>query len=210
MVENDQQVIAEAAAVPEQVAPMEISNAILADRIASLEKQVAFLPPQVRMLAAKVDGLTAAIAEPRIRSLLTGLLGVFDLTDQVLRTLPPAESTCDEDHRRNYQVLRTQIEVLLNANGLMQIPAAGAFDPQLHKALQSVPVDHPAQDGMVLEIVRPGFRTEQAVLRYAEVLVGRFTARAAIGAPAPAAAASAPTAAAAATDSAAESSVDVG
>lgn len=146
----------------------------LMERMAGLEKQVAFLPPQVRMLAAKVDGLSTAITEPRIRALLMGLLGIYDLIDQVLRTLPARMTDADRDHLHNYQVLRAQLEVLLESNGLSEIPADGAFDPLLHRALQSVPVDDPQKADSVLEVVRPGFRTEQAILRYAEVLVGRY------------------------------------
>jgi molecular chaperone GrpE (heat shock protein) len=148
----------------------------LAERIASLEKQVAFLPPQVRMLAAKVDGLTTAITEPRVRALLMGLLGIYDLVDQVLRTMPPQMTDVDRDHLRNYQVLRSQLQVLLDSNGLCEIKADGAFDPLVHRALQSVAVDAPEKADRVMEVVRPGFRTEQSILRYAEVVVGRYSA----------------------------------
>jgi len=155
--------------------PVEPAFAAVLDRIGGLEKQVSLLPPQVRNLAAKVDGLSTSIVEPRIRSLLAGLLGLYDLIDQVLRTLPNAEVSPAE-HQRNYEVLKTQVGLLLDANGLYQIAAAGTFDPQVHRALESVPVDDPAKAGGILEVVRPGFRTDQAVLRYAEVTVGRFTA----------------------------------
>jgi hypothetical protein len=157
--------------------------AALVERVAGLEKQVALLPPQVRMLTGKIDGLSTAIAEPRLRSLLNGLLGIFDLIDQVLRTLPADETSASAEHRRNYEVLLAQIGLLLQANGLYQIPAAGSFDPQVHRALQTVPVDDPAKAGAVLEIVRPGFRTDQAILRYAEVTVGRYAAPAPAQAP---------------------------
>jgi molecular chaperone GrpE (heat shock protein) len=149
---------------------------LLLERISSLERQVSLLPNQVRLLGAKVEGLTTAVAEPRVRSLLMGLLGVFDLVDQVLRTGPASAAGTDQDHKRNYEVLKMQLGVLLESNGLFPIPADGPFDPRVHIALQSVSVEDPAKAGQVLEIVRPGFRTEQAVLRYAEVLVGRYAA----------------------------------
>lgn len=151
-------------------------------RLANLEaamdgtaKQVAFLPPQVRLLAGKVDGLATTISEPRYRAVLLGLLGVYDLVDQVQRTLPP-EATSDADalQRRSYEVLRTQLRQILEANGLMEIRADGPFDPQIHRAIELIPVEDPAQADRVVKIVRPGFRTEQSVLRYAEVLVGQF------------------------------------
>jgi len=37
-----------------------------------------------------------------------------------------------------------------------------------------VPVADPARDNEVVKVLRPGFRTEHAVLRYAEVSVGQY------------------------------------
>lgn len=156
--------------------------ALAQDRLANLEvvmdttaKQVGFLPPQVRMLGGKVDGLINSISEPKYRATLLSLLGVHDLVDQVLRTLPETENgETDLDHRRNYQVLRTQLRQILDANGLSEIAADGAFNPELHRAVQRVPVTNEAKENHVLEVVRPGFRTEQSILRYAEVLVGQY------------------------------------
>ena len=138
-------------------------------------KQVGFLPGQVRMLAGKVDGLAASISEPRYRAVLLSLLGVYDLVYQLLRSssqesIPESEGA----HRRNYEVILTQLRQTLEENGLTQIPIGGAFDPTLHRALQQVPVDDPAKADQILEVVRPGFRTEHSILRYADVVVGRY------------------------------------
>jgi hypothetical protein len=140
-------------------------------------KQVSFLPPQMRMLGGKIDGLATAISEPRYRAALLGLLGVYDLADQILRTLPADDDgqTGVANHRRNYEVLLAQLRQILEANGLTEIPTDGGFDPELHRALKLVPVADPAQSDQVLETVRRGFRTEQSVLRYAEVLVGQYS-----------------------------------
>lgn len=138
-------------------------------------KQVSFLPPQVRQLSGKVEGLNTSISESRYRAALLSLLGVYDLVDQVLRTLPAADGDEREAaHRRNYEVVRTQLRQILDANGLSEIAADGAFDPTVHRAAQRAPVSDPAQADMVLEVVRPGFRTGQSVLRYSEVVVGHY------------------------------------
>lgn len=141
--------------------------------LAMTAEQVSFLPPTVRTLGSKIDGIVTSISEPRYKAVLLSLLGVYDLVDQVLRTLP---TTPDDnnlaDHRRNYEVLRTQLRQILEMNGLSEIDASGTFDPKQHCSLQRVPCKDPEQDGRIIEIVRPGFRTEHAVLRFAEVIVG--------------------------------------
>ena len=139
-------------------------------------KQVGYLPPQVRILGSKVEGLTTSISEPRHRALLLGLLAVYDLVDQLLRASRQATPASEADHLRNYEVLRTQLRQLLEANGLEEIPAQGAFDPEQHRAIERATVSDPDLDNRILEVARPGFRTPQAVLRYAEVRVGRFQA----------------------------------
>jgi molecular chaperone GrpE (heat shock protein) len=151
-------------------------------RLASLEtaveattKQVSFLPPQVRQLSGKVEGLTTSMSEPRYRAALLSLLGVYDLVDQVLRTLPDADGdTHEAEHRRNYEVVRTQLRQILDANGLTEISTDGAFDPTVHRVAERKSVEDPARANLILEVVRPGFRTEQSVLRYSEVVVGHY------------------------------------
>jgi molecular chaperone GrpE (heat shock protein) len=144
-------------------------------------KQVSFLPPQLRQMSSKVDGLNTSISEPRHHSVLLSVLGVYDLVDQVLRVLPQNSDVEDAAHasqRRDYEVFRTQLLQILHANGLSEIPAAGEFDPKYHRAVKRVVVADPSMSDQVLELVRPGFRTEHAVLRYAEVVVSHYAAEA--------------------------------
>lgn len=164
------------------VAEIRSQMEVLGDRVSEIEvglgaaaKQVSFLPPQVRMLAGKVDGLATAISEPQYRALLLSLLGVYDLIDQILRT--PGSDVVDspDTHCRNYEVLRTQLRQILHLNGLSLIPTEGAFNAELHRAVERVIVTDPADANRVLEVVRPGFHTETTVLRFAEVRVGYYT-----------------------------------
>lgn len=144
-------------------------------------KQVAFLPPQIRILGNKVDGLATAISEPRVRALLLGTLGLHDLVEQMLRTCPTGPDA-EAGYRGNLLNLRLHLRQLLAANGLEEIATDGKFNPAIHRAVQRVPCANPAQEDHVVEVIRSGFRTEQAVLRYAEVLVGQYTPPAAEGA----------------------------
>jgi molecular chaperone GrpE len=59
--------------------------------------------------------------------------------------------------------------------GAERIPVDGLpFDPQVAEAVDAVPVADAAQDGMVVEEVRSGYRIGERVLRPARVRVGRL------------------------------------
>jgi molecular chaperone GrpE len=63
-----------------------------------------------------------------------------------------------------------QMEQLLNELGVTTINAAGAlFDPQQHEAIGKEPAKVPS--GTVLEVVQPGYRIGQRVIRPARVKI---------------------------------------
>lgn len=151
--------------------------------ITGLSGQVVLIPQQVRTLGGKVEGLATSISEPRCRAMLLGVVSIYDLTDQLVRSIPPdAPDAAALLHRRNYEVLRTQIGQVLASNGLSIIAIApGAlFDPIEHCAVKSDPTGDAALDGQIREVLRAGFRNEQAVLRYAEVAVWKAASTAPI------------------------------
>jgi len=141
----------------------------LEESLSAMNRQVSLLPNQTRMLGSKIDSLTTSVSESRVRDLLNGLLGIYDLLSQIMNT-PTTEG--EATHRRNYTVLHTQLRQLLEANGLEEIPTEGAFTPELHRAVQRKACEDPALAGQILEVVRAGFRTEHQILRYADVIVG--------------------------------------
>jgi hypothetical protein len=135
-------------------------------------KQLGFVPPQVRALGSKIESVAASLSDSRYRGLLLNVLLVFDLVDQPLRVDPSAHGyRLEGEHRRNYEVLRTQLRQILEANGLFEISTEGAFNPEWQRALETVATDNPANAGMVCRVLRPGFRAANSVLRYAEVSV---------------------------------------
>jgi molecular chaperone GrpE (heat shock protein) len=137
-------------------------------------QQFSMLPAQIRAMGAKLDAAATSMAEPRYRDILMGLLAVYDLIDQILRGLPAEESDGGAVHRKNYENLLVHLQQILEMNGLSEISAHGAFDSARHRAVHKVATADPASDGHVLEVVRRGFRTPRAVLRYAEVVVGCY------------------------------------
>lgn len=174
-------VIAEPEEVPVEVALPALQPILV--RLESLEKEVSglaadmnelieraeLLPRQVRQLGSKVDDITESISQPRIRDLLGSFLLLYDLVDQMGRT---ADS--DEASLQNYQVLRDQIAQALRVNGIYPISDAQRFDPAIHKPVDTIDCETPDEDGEIAQVYRTGFRTDRAILRYAEVVVKRY------------------------------------
>jgi hypothetical protein len=143
-------------------------------------RQVGYLPPQVRGLSAKIDSLATSVADVRLRGLLLGVIGLHDLASAEGRRTPDGAPPVSGPPAAGPQlagVLATQIRQLLTLNGVEPIEGGGRFDPTLHRAIERVDVTDPELDGRVLTVFRLGFRTEHAVLRYAEVAVGCYAPR---------------------------------
>jgi molecular chaperone GrpE (heat shock protein) len=140
----------------------------LSGDLRSLGDRVEMVPRQVRQLGTKVDDLTESISHPRMRDLLTSLLVLLDLVDQMGSSAEPAA------YATNCKVLHDQIVQVLRVNGVNPIADTSRFDPFTHRAVATIACATPNEDGEILQVHRTGFRTERAVLRFAEVTVKRY------------------------------------
>lgn len=62
---------------------------------------------------------------------------------------------------------------ILNKVGLEKIEAKGqAFDPELHEAITTLPVEDEAQKGIVFDEIEKGYKLKEKVIRFAKVVVG--------------------------------------
>jgi hypothetical protein len=74
-------------------------------------------------------------------------------------------------------MIRTQILQILQYNGLEQIPSDGEFKSDVHRAVDRTPCETQEEAGLIVKVVRPGFRTSLQILRYAEVVVAHYVPR---------------------------------
>jgi molecular chaperone GrpE len=66
---------------------------------------------------------------------------------------------------------RDQLLGVLVSEGVEEIPAEGAFDPHVHEALAVTPGPPDVAGGTVIEVVQPGYRLGEVVIRPARVVV---------------------------------------
>ena len=161
----------EGEAASETVSPPPAEEGALGERVAELEGELA---------AARADfyNYRQRMAKERqqIRRLvtddtITALLPVLDNLDRAL-TVP--EDGSAKDVLVGVGMVRRQFLSTLEELGVRIIPTEGAsFDPALHDAVETVPVEDPELDGRILEEVTRGYRTDERVLRASRVTVGK-------------------------------------
>ena len=100
-------------------------------------------------------------------SLILGLLPIIDDLDRMLATSADA----DDPYRRGAELIREKLHSFLKSRGVQVVESLGApFDPEVHDALLMRPTnDFPA--GTVLEVIVPGYRLGDRMIRHAQVVV---------------------------------------
>lgn len=109
------------------------------------------------------------------RAVLAEILEVVDNLDRAIEAARAGGST--DALLQGVELVRQQLLAKLGGFGVTTIEALGRpFDPTRHEAVTTVPVADPAQDHVVVGVVRPGYAIGDEVLRPAQVAVGQFQA----------------------------------
>jgi molecular chaperone GrpE len=89
--------------------------------------------------------------------------------DDLARALEAAERHEEAQLEEGVALVHRQLAAILAKEGLAEIDAEGAFDPNVHEALLSQPSDAP--EGSVIEVIQKGYTLGDRVLRPARVVV---------------------------------------
>ena len=88
--------------------------------------------------------------------------------------MPDARRASPEALLQGVEMVRRQFLGKLEGLGVTPIATEGArFDPQLHEAISTLPAASADQDGVVVGVVRHGYRIGDDVLRPAAVAVAK-------------------------------------
>jgi molecular chaperone GrpE len=108
------------------------------------------------------ESLVARAHERLVKELLPVL-------DDLARALEAAERHEEAQLEEGVSLVHRQLAAVLAKEGLAEIEAEGAFDPNVHEALLSQPSDAP--EGSVIEVIQKGYTLGDRVLRPARVVV---------------------------------------
>lgn len=113
-------------------------------------------------------------AERSRREVLISLLEVVDNLDRAIDAAHAAGTTSDDPLLQGVELVRNQFLAKLDGFGIKRIAAeAQPFDPLRHEAVSAVPAVDPAQDGLIVGVVRNGYLIGDDVLRPALVAVAK-------------------------------------
>jgi molecular chaperone GrpE len=157
--------------------------------VEELEQKLADKDKQLQDAIARYRGASTEFEESRLRlrreigkdierarrEILSDLLDVVDNLD---RAIDAARSNAAAERIdtlvQGVDLVKRQFLAKLEGFGVTRIEAAGQrFDPALHEAISAVPAASADQDGVVVGVVRHGYRIGDEVLRPASVAVAK-------------------------------------
>ncbi|MDA0729139.1 MAG: nucleotide exchange factor GrpE [Bacteroidetes bacterium] len=77
--------------------------------------------------------------------------------------------------REGRTLIHTKLRQLLEAQGLtkMEVGQGDVFDVDLHEAITNIPAPTPDLVNKVVDVVEPGYKLNDKIMRYAKVVVGQ-------------------------------------
>lgn len=155
--------------------------------VEQLEQQLAEKDRQIQEYIGKYRQAASEFEEARLRlrreiskeiergrrETLADLLEVVDNLDRALDAARQPGAATDA-LLEGVDMVRRQFLGKLEGLGVKRIEAQGrGFDPALHEAIATVPAASPDQDGVIVGVVRHGYRIGEDVLRPAAVAVAK-------------------------------------
>jgi molecular chaperone GrpE len=161
--------------------------------VEDLERQVAEKDRQLQEYIAKYRGAAQEFEDARLRlrreiskdiergrrEILADLLDVVDNLDRAIESAKQSASSdpstgSGQALMEGVELVRRQFLAKMEGFGVKRIESMDQpFDPELHEAVATVPAATPEQDGMIVGIVRQGYRIGDDVLRPAAVAVAK-------------------------------------
>jgi len=155
--------------------------------VEELERQLADKDRQLQEAIAKYRQAASEFDESRLRlrreiakdiergrrDILADLLEVVDNLDRAIDSARQGASA--DAVLQGVEMVLRQFLAKLESVGVQRIESFGQrFDPSVHEAVTTVPAASAEQDGLVVGIIRHGYRIGDDVLRPASVAVAKF------------------------------------
>ena len=164
------------------------SSSLKPTYVEELEQKLADKDKQLQDAIARYRGAAAEFEESRLRlrreigkeiergrrEILADLLDVVDNLDRAVDAARSNAADRVDTLLQGVEMVKRQFLAKLEGFGVTRIQSEGQrFDPALHEAISAVPAAMPDQDGVVVGVIRHGYRIGDDVLRPASVAVAK-------------------------------------
>lgn len=144
-----------------------------------LQQEVERLNDQVYRLSAEISNIQKRNAKERqdaakyrSQSVAQNLLNVIDNLERAIAS--PSESEDAQNLKKGIEMVYESFLYALKEEGIEEIDALDQpFDPTLHHALQTVPVEEGQEADKVVQVFQKGYKLKDRVLRPAMVIVSQ-------------------------------------
>ena len=144
-----------------------------------LQQEVERLNDQVYRLSAEISNIQKRNAKERqdaakyrSQSLAQNLLNVIDNLERAIAS--PSESEDAQNLKKGIEMVFESFLYALKEEGIEEIDALDQpFDPTLHHAVQTVPVEEGQEADKVVQVFQKGYKLKDRVLRPAMVIVSQ-------------------------------------
>lgn len=144
-----------------------------------LQQEVERLNDQVYRLSAEISNIQKRNAKERqdaakyrSQSVAQNLLNVIDNLERAIAS--PSESEDAQNLKKGIEMVYESFLYALKEEGIEEIDALDQpFDPTLHHAVQTVPVEEGQEADKVVQVFQKGYKLKDRVLRPAMVIVSQ-------------------------------------
>ena len=144
-----------------------------------LQQEVERLNDQVYRISAEISNIQKRNAKERqdaakyrSQSLAQNLLNVIDNLERAIAS--PSESEDAQNLKKGIEMVYESFLYALKEEGIEEIDALDQpFDPTLHHAVQTVPVEEGQEADKVVQVFQKGYKLKDRVLRPAMVIVSQ-------------------------------------
>ena len=164
---------AEGSASAEETKPSEQSSAE-----EELTRKLTEMQDKYIRLSAEFDNYRKRTLREKIElsrtggeSVIISLLPVVDDFDMAIVSMGDTDD-CTAI-KQGLELINIKLNAFLKQNGVTEIKAINEpFNPDIHEAVTSTPVDDESLKGMVIEVIRKGYTLHEKVIRFPKVVVG--------------------------------------
>ncbi|MBT8319676.1 MAG: nucleotide exchange factor GrpE [Gramella sp.] len=106
------------------------------------------------------------------QEVMTAMLPIMDDFDRALNEL---KKSGDENLLKGIELIHNKFKETLKAKGLerMEVEQGSDFDSEIHEAITQIPAPSDDLKGKIVDVVEPGYKLGEKIIRYPKVVTGK-------------------------------------